>query len=54
VLIDLQARIPETATRVRQRLDAVFEDAVNEARHTPYFSFAGARPVFDIALPASA
>ena len=27
-LIDLQARIPETATRIRQRLDAVFEDAV--------------------------
>lgn len=27
-LIDLQARIPETASRVRQRLDAVFEDAV--------------------------
>jgi integrase len=28
VLIDLQARIPETASRVRQRLDAIFEDAV--------------------------
>jgi len=28
VLIDLQARIPETASRVRQQLDAVFEDAV--------------------------
>jgi integrase len=28
VLIDLQVRIPETASRVRQRLDAVFEDAV--------------------------
>jgi integrase len=27
-LIDLQARIPETASRVRQRLDSVFEDAV--------------------------
>ena len=28
VLIELQARIPETASRVRQRLDAIFEDAV--------------------------
>lgn len=28
VLIDLQGRIPETALRVRQRLDAIFEDAV--------------------------
>ena len=27
-LIHLQVRVPETATRVRQRLDAVFEDAV--------------------------
>ena len=27
-LIGLQARIPETASRVRQRLDAIFEDAV--------------------------
>lgn len=27
-LIQLQARIPETASRVRQRLDAIFEDAV--------------------------
>ena len=27
-LIGLQARIPETASRVRQRLDAIFEDAI--------------------------
>lgn len=27
-LLDLQRRIPETASRVRQRLDAVFEDAM--------------------------
>ena len=27
-LIGLQARVPETASRVRQRLDAIFEDAV--------------------------
>lgn len=28
VLIDLQSRIPETASRVRQRIDAIFEDAI--------------------------
>jgi len=27
-LIDLQSRIPETASRVRQRLDAIFENAI--------------------------
>jgi integrase len=27
ILADLQARIPESASRVRQRLDAIFEDA---------------------------
>ncbi len=28
VLVDLQARVAETAIRVRQRLDAIFEDAI--------------------------
>jgi integrase len=32
VLIPLQARIPETASRVRQRLEAVFDDAVFHGR----------------------